>query len=779
MVYVKKISKFLFFSFILFISFKNIKFNHDGLQCNNHFSSNESNMINITQDIQNDKNHENKNNDLNNSKIFDNVTINNTKNILLDKNELANNKKFLKDVLFINGCNINKIPHSYRYRILHQMEQLDAGFLESDICFYQNLDPLIILNYRVIIFFRCPWTKKIGDIIELAKNLNKKILFDVDELVINTKYTDYIPFIKTLSPNKKTLYDDEVIRMGKTLSLCDGAITTTKALAKELKNYVSNVFINRNVASEEMWKLSKSALITKNKKIKNNYIVIGYFSRSITFNQDIEMIKPALIKILKKFKNVKLLLFRKLNISDFDKFSSQIIYEKFVDWKKLPKIISNVDINIAPIEKNIFNSAKSENNWVEASLVKVPTIASNFGAFKEVIVHNETGLLCSNNKEWYLTLKTLIKNENLRKIIGENAFNACKYKYNTIYTGRKLANYINSFANKHIGFFLPSLQISGGIYVILKHACILRDYGWDVDLIVPDMKINLFEFENHKFNIISLSNVIMAFQYDVIVATLYTTLFDILIYYRTKKRIYLVQGYETDFFSYGSFFRGIAEKTYSVPFGVEYITISKWCKNWLWKKYRKKSKYAPNGIDIVNFNHHKREFKKRKIRILIEGDSSSFYKNVDESFKIIEKLENDKYEIWYMSYNGKPKDWYKIDKFFNEIPHERVKQIYEKCDILLKSSLLESFSYPPLEMMATGGYSIVSPNGGNKEYLIDGENCLLYKSGDLDSAVSCIKRLIADQKLQNHLYINGLKTAKKRDWKNFKNEIIDLYNRDL
>ena len=539
--------------------------------------------------------------------------------------------------------------------------------------------------------------------------------------------------------------------MGKTLNLCDGAITTTKALAKELRNYVSNVFINHNVASEEMWKLSKNALRKKNKKIKSNYITIGYFSGSITHNPDIEMIKPALIKILKKFKNVKLLLFGKLKNSTFDKFSSQIIYKKFVDWKKLPKIISNVDINIAPIEKNIFNSAKSENKWVEASLVKVPTVASNFGVFKEVILHNETGLLCSNNKEWYTSLKTLIKNEELRKIIGENAFNACKIKYNTIYTGRKLANYINSFANKHIGFFLPSLQIAGGIYVVLKHACIMKDYGWDVDLILPDMKINLFEFENHKFNIISLNNVIMASQYDVIVATLYTTLFDILSYYRTKKHLYLVQGYETDFYNYGSFFRGIAEKTYSVPFGVEYITISKWCENWLWKKYRKKSKYAPNGIDINSFKQHKRNFNERKIRILIEGDSSSFYKNVDESFKIIEKLEKDKYEIWYMSNNGKPKDWYKIDKFFNEIPHEKVNRIYEECDILLKSSLLESFSYPPLEMMATGGYSIVVPNGGNKEYLFDGKNCLFYKSGDLDSAVNCIKRLIADEQLQNYL----------------------------
>ena len=31
---------------------------------------------------------------------------------------------------------------------------------------------------------------------------------------------------------------------------------------------------------------------------------------------------------------------------------------------------------IAPIEKILFNEAKSENKWVEASLVKVPTVAS-------------------------------------------------------------------------------------------------------------------------------------------------------------------------------------------------------------------------------------------------------------------------------------------------------------------------------------------------------------------------------------------------------------------
>ena len=322
----------------------------------------------------------------------------------------------IKDVLFINGCNIKNLPHPYRYRVLHQMEELDAGFLESDVVDYLNLDPIIVQDYRVIIFFRCPWTEKVDEAITLAKKLNKKVLFDIDDLVIDKKYTELIPYIKTLSSKDKTLYDDGVMRIGKTLKLCDGAITTTEGLAKELKNYVPNVFINRNVASEEMWKLSQIALNKNCNITKNESIIIGYFSGSITHDSDIEMIKDALIKILKENKNVKLLLLGELSEPDYlIEFSSQIIKKTFIDWRELPEIIANVDINIAPIENTIFNSAKSENKWMEAALVKVPTIASNLGAFKHVINHNLTGLLCDDVNDWYISLKNLIYN-NLENI---------------------------------------------------------------------------------------------------------------------------------------------------------------------------------------------------------------------------------------------------------------------------------------------------------------------------------------------------------------------------
>ena len=76
------------------------------------------------------------------------IINNNSKN----KNSVKN-KRDVKDVLFINGCNPNLLPHPYRYRVLHQIEHLQVGFQESDEIFYLDFNPIIVRYYRVLIFF--------------------------------------------------------------------------------------------------------------------------------------------------------------------------------------------------------------------------------------------------------------------------------------------------------------------------------------------------------------------------------------------------------------------------------------------------------------------------------------------------------------------------------------------------------------------------------------------------------------------------------------------------
>lgn len=718
----------------------------------------------------------------------------------LGSSVFGDKKYCFKDVLFINGC-APSVPHPPRYRVTHQREQLEAAGITTDEVYYENLDPDLARYYRTFVIFRCPYTDAVGKLIHRAHDLNKKVIFDVDDLVIDTEYTDTIPYVMGLDAVGKAVYDDGVIRMGKTLKMCDAAITTTEGLAQELKKYVPEVFINRNTASERMYELSERAIYKRDilpvvadgnvpawmkreelknarKRIeerKNNGIRIGYFSGSITHNEDFKMILPAVVRVLKENPSVKLHIVGELDLPDeLDKYRQQVVAEPFVDWEKLPDLIASVDINLAPITKSIFNDAKSENKWVEAALVKVPTVASDTGAFKRMIRNRETGILCGTTEEWYHALTLLILDGEERKRLAEAAYEFAKKECITIYTGRKLAEYIQKKFTKNIVFVFPSLNISGGILVALKHLSILKKAGCDVLIIDEDGQYGYVTYENDDIPVISLKNTEMDGWIDLGVATLWSTL-DFLNQYKKVHAIdYLVQNYETDFYEPNDPSRLLAEKTYYAGSKVRYLTISKWCEEWLETRYGKTAVFIPNGIDANLFYPIKRNFD-GKIRILIEGNSSSYYKNVDESFRIVEKLDKEKFEIWYLSYDGKPKEWYHVDQFFNRVPHEDVADIYRQCHILLKTSILESFSYPPLEMMATGGYAVVVPNCGNQEYLKDGYNCLLYKQGDLDAAVQAIQTIAEDSCLRNRLYEGGIATAEERAWKHIESDIVRIY----
>lgn len=678
---------------------------------------------------------------------------------------------YYNDILIINGCTL---PHPQRYRVDHQVEQLLASGVATDRINYTDLTMDKLKYYRGFIFYRCPITPTIEEFITTAKKENKTVFFDIDDLVIDKKYTKTIKYLETMSKEEKNLYDDGVERMQKTLRMCDYAITTTERLAEELKNYVSEVYINRNVASETMVELSESA--RKNKQSHDD-VIIGYLSGSITHNPDIEYVKPALIKIMNKYKNTKLKLVGEIELpDDLKEFQDRIIVEQFVDWQKLPEIIASIDINLAPLEDSIFNEAKSENKWLEAALVKTVTLASDLGAFHQMINDGVDGILFKNEKDFEKKLEKLVKDKEYREEVATNAYNRVIKNNVTTYSGHGLAKFIKSKLHKNIAFVLPTTNISGGVNVVIRHIGMLKKQGYDVTVINMDDNDTDIESRWGTVRVLKKHKTKFNGYFDTMVATLWATLDFIKKYPNVKNRMYLVQNYETDFADFGKFMRIEANATYEDETGVKYLTISKWCENWLKEKFEKECKYAPNGIDLQQFEFKKRNFK-GKIKILVEGNSDDYYKNVDESFKIVEKLDKKKYEIHFLSYQGTPKKWYYVDKFMHKVPYSEVGKVYQEADILIKSSILESFSYPPLEMMATGGLVVVAPNGGNIEYIKDEENCLFYEPGNINDAVEKIERLAKDSKLRDKLIKGGVNTSKAREWKKIEKEIIELYEK--
>lgn len=365
-----------------------------------------------------------------------------------------------KDVLFINGCSL---PHPQRYRVDHQIEQLEAYGVTCSRVNYEEVTVDLVKYFRAFVIYRCPIIPVIEEIVKKAKENNKVVFYDIDDLVFDLEYTKQIRYLEDKSQQEVDLYNDGVRRMGETLKLCDYGIATTKRLQIEMGKHLKDVYINRNVASESMIMYSKMAM----QKIKKDEskIIIGYLSGSITHNDDFKLIMPAIIEIMNKYSNVYLQIVGLLDIpKEMEQLKEKILIAPFMSWKKLPELICSIDINLAPLEDSIFNEAKSENKWTEAALCEVPTVASNVGAFAEMIEDGKTGLLCSNTEEWVSKLSKIIDDKKYRTTIGKNANKKVMECCTTLNSGKGIADYILNKLNKNIAIVLPSTNISGRNY---------------------------------------------------------------------------------------------------------------------------------------------------------------------------------------------------------------------------------------------------------------------------------------------------------------------------
>lgn len=693
------------------------------------------------------------------------------------------------DVLFISIDN-QMLNH---YRIDHMIETLESAGVTVDKIFFYELKPEHIKRYNVFIFYRCPWMPAFSSIFKDIRSKNKVSIYAVDDLVIDRKYTDKLPVVKAMIPEDKAVYDDGVDRHGKLMQHCDYAITTTKALADELKKYknLKEVFIDRNMRNDETIYHSDEAI---NNVIRDDSkIIIGYFSGTNTHNEDFAMVAPALIRILKKYENTYIKLTGTIDAPEELKgYEDRILFTPLVDWRRLPYEMRECHITLAPLVDTLFNRAKSELKWSDSALVEVPIVTSDMGAAREVIKNSETGILVKNTEDaWYAGIELLVKDSDLRQKIGKQAREYVKENYNTSgHQAMKLCEFIDRITPNIVAFGGVSLSaISGGNMVIKKHMDILQQAGsivygvenmtyhdkdqWQRLNKIDDKKYDIFRINSKR----SSDKVDLRMSFDRFVATFWDSVDMVDAYQYIKKsgkKLYLVQNMEADFYKKNEKIRRRVLATYN-NHRIQPITISKWCQEWLRSDFGRSAKYAPNGIDIDSFQFSERVWKNRKIKILIEGDNSSEYKRVDESFRIANELDRDKYEVSYMSYKAPPKSWYKVDNIYIKVPYDKVGKIYADHDILIKSSVLESFSYPPLELMATGGVSVLVKNDGNSEYVVDGENAIYYELGDIDGAISKVEFLTKNADEFSRLAKNGRKTAELRNWDRINSKLVDLY----
>ncbi|MBS5429875.1 MAG: glycosyltransferase [Lachnospiraceae bacterium] len=326
-------------------------------------------------------------------------------------------------VLFVSG----EDSFASRYRVEHLREQLLFKGIASKRIKAAQIDKCDVSEFHSVVIYRVADDARIMRLVKRAHKQGVKVYCDIDDYIFEYDKIRHLSFLQGKDYKEFESYSKSI---KKTMELCDGYIVSTQTMLEGVRDSFPEkpVYINRNVASMAMQICS----LRTEPVVKDHKIYLGYFSGTKTHNKDFEQIKEALLRIMTENERVYLLAGGQIKLpEEFNVFKGRVERFDMIIWRKLPRLIARADINLMPLEDTFFHACKSENKWMEAALVHVPTVASRNEELERVIKNGEDGFLCRNTEEWYEVIKKLVEDKELRKQIGEAAYQRVLKEYTT------------------------------------------------------------------------------------------------------------------------------------------------------------------------------------------------------------------------------------------------------------------------------------------------------------------------------------------------------------
>jgi glycosyltransferase involved in cell wall biosynthesis len=346
-----------------------------------------------------------------------------------------------------------------RYRTIHLYEQLTLAGVNCLLSHTTDPDlPQKICQSTVVIFHRTAYDTYIRQMLETIHRQNSLAILDVDDLVFDPSAFTWIDSPDFQDPIRVALYQEDMRRHQTTMESCQAVIASTSYLAGQVRALGKPVWVHRNAFSLDMLAISEASF--QQKQILTHKVVIGYASGTPTHDKDFDIAKPALQYILRNYPETELWVIGHLDPGkDWGVTGERVKRYKYVPWRDLPGLLVMFDINLAPlVMDNPFGQSKSEIKFVEAGLVRVPTIASPTEAFAEAIHPGDNGFLAATEEEWIDAITQLVEDPESRQVIGEHAYGDALERYHPSVRSAQLITTLNQI---HEQFFSkPLLDIS-------------------------------------------------------------------------------------------------------------------------------------------------------------------------------------------------------------------------------------------------------------------------------------------------------------------------------
>lgn len=334
------------------------------------------------------------------------------------KSFFSNEKLNIKKILIIADLNI---PQCNIYRVDGLISYLNVRGISAEKSFFLDVERIRknLDSSCAVIFYRVPLRDELLDIIYECKRSNIKMFYDIDDPVFSfTTYSDY-ENLKYVDPIASKNILEGTPKYFAMMSFCEAIIVSTPKLAQLAKKYLPDkgIYVRRNYISSERL-LNDENINLDFKEIKTISITSG----SIGHEDDFKMIQKPLENILRKYKNLELVLLGKFKKSLFSKAINERIksHIEFQEYENYIKSLSETDISLIPIKKSSFNECKSIVRLLDCCNAGVPSIASDIGDYRDSYDTMPFFEIASDN-EWEEKICKLIEDSSLREFYSENS----------------------------------------------------------------------------------------------------------------------------------------------------------------------------------------------------------------------------------------------------------------------------------------------------------------------------------------------------------------------
>jgi GT2 family glycosyltransferase len=688
-----------------------------------------------------------------------------------------------KAVLFLSGSP----GDAMRYRCDHQAEAL--GFLGvtadvarvSEVAFDDVLE-----RYHLFVLHRVAYGPDLEWFIQEAHVRRKPVVFDTDDLVFEPSVTRHVPALDDMTVYERTLYHEGLTRYRDTLLRCDAVIVTTEALRAHAEELHPTVFVVPNAVSSEMVRLANGA---RQASAERDQVAIGYLSGTKTHNKDFVEAADAVLEVLEENEQAELHLVGLIDLDDrFTRFSDRIKKLPIQPWQRLPAILAEIDINLAPLERNNpFTESKSCIKYLEAGLVGVPTIASSRSDFVRAVVDGESGFLADSPDQWTDALRDLVGSADRRRRVGEAARADVEKSHTTLAQAPSVFETFRVLAETEIVqrpliinwvLHAPIAQTSGGYRTIFKLARHLASKGHLVrTYIAPVAHLEqlsdpeIREFIARNFDVANIEILVNRspeerpdfLAADVSIATFWPTATTVALDGRSLFKAYFIQDFEPEFYPHDPVMRERARASYDLP--LKHICIGKGLS-----EFMRGITHRP--VDHIDFAlrpafrlRRDPDDRGERVSILFFARPQMPRRGFSLGCEALARLKDRCPDTDIVFFGCEDDELGSIPfpyRNLGVIDAETLATAMNSAHILLTFSL-SNISHVPYEGMACGCAVVEADSPMNTGMLNHGENCLLVEP-DAGAVATALEQLVEDGDLRRRLGLRGAKEMEGRTW---------------